>query len=168
MSTIPRKPPALVDASLEYLFASSSNASPACNRLCRPAASSSVFTTIRRTPIRAGCWPHSETAIVSIRKESHRRLLRMTDLLLDAAAGGRNASRADCQQIVGCRDGAGASHSGGRRGGRSRRQRNYPSRYQAGQHFSLPQLSPIFMEWDKVPFRRTKVALPKSQSFRKE
>src|SRR5262249_18684795 len=47
----------------------------------------SVFTTIRRTPIRAGCWPHSETAIVSIRKESHRRLLRMTDLLMQLLEG---------------------------------------------------------------------------------
>src|SRR5262249_14459195 len=35
------------------------------------------------------------------------------------AAGGRNAPRADCQQVVGCRYCAGARRSGGRRVGRS-------------------------------------------------
>src|SRR5262249_9381382 len=75
-------PPALAEESLEYFFASSSNASPACSRLRRPAASSSVFTMIRRRPIPAGCWAKAETAIVSVRKRWHRRLLRMTDLLL--------------------------------------------------------------------------------------
>src|ERR1700741_3617868 len=37
---------------------------------------------IRRRPTSAGCWAEAETAIVSVRKRWHRRLLRMTDLLL--------------------------------------------------------------------------------------
>src|SRR5262245_57820617 len=82
MSAIPRYPPALAEESLEYFFASSSNASPACSRLRRPAASSSVFTMIRRRPTPTGCWAEAETAIVSVRKRWHRRLRRMTDLLL--------------------------------------------------------------------------------------
>src|SRR5262249_13729060 len=52
------------------------------NRFRRPAASSSVFTTIRRTPTPADCCPAAERAIVSVRNRKHRRLCLITDLLL--------------------------------------------------------------------------------------